>query len=104
MEELNLSFTKLLENNKDNLQQNITSLLDCIGEFKKSKQVHEEAYIKTIIMGSINACLTKTLKEGIDKIGNQKKRKDLLQSISLQLINEFYEKISSISSIMEEKL
>ena len=46
----------------------------------------------------------KILKEGIDKVANQKKKKDLLQMVSLTLANEFYEKIASICGLMEEKM
>jgi hypothetical protein len=63
MEELNLSFSKLLENNKDNLQESINNLVESINEFKKSKLQSEEGYVKDIILGSINACIMKVLKE-----------------------------------------
>lgn len=74
---------------------------DAVNEFKKSKQISEEGYIKNIILGSYNACLMKILKESIDKIGNQKKKKDFGQFFNLALMNEFFEKIAMIYASME---
>ncbi len=47
-------------------------------------------YIKNIILGSINACLMKILKQSVDKISNQKKKKDFGLVIQLGLITQFY--------------
>jgi hypothetical protein len=43
----------------------------------------------------------KTLKESIDKISNGKKRKELLQFMNLNLINDFLEKIGLIMATLE---
>lgn len=97
---MNLSFCKLLENNKDNLHANIESLSGVVAEFRKSNQVPEEPYLKSVILGNFNSCLMKTLKDILEKVTSQKRRKDFLQVMSLPLINEFYEKITMISSTM----
>ncbi len=44
-------------------------------------------YVKNIILGTINGCIMKILKESVEKISSQKKKKDFGQMITSGLVN-----------------
>lgn len=46
----------------------------------------------------------RVLKESIERVGGQKKRKELIQLVEIKLIGEFGELIGSIVQMIEEKL